>query len=75
MRTKSEIRKRLEEAASARKQLIDEQAAAADQNNDELVTELATEIANLSGTVGTLEWVLQVGVGFENVGEDETAAP
>lgn len=71
MRTKSEIRKRLEEAAAARKQLIDEQTAAADQNNDELVAELATEIANLSGTVSTLEWVLQVGVGYENVGEDE----
>jgi len=65
MRTKAELQKRLLEAAQARKQLLDEEARASQKQQTQSQQELALEIANLSGVIGVLEWVLQTNVGIE----------
>jgi len=65
MRTKAELQKRLREAAQARKQLLDEEATATKEQQVQSQQELALEIANLSGVIGVLEWVLQTNVGVE----------
>jgi hypothetical protein len=65
MRTKAELQKRLLEAAQARKQLLDEEATATQKQQSQSQQELALEIANLSGVIGALEWVLQTNVSIE----------
>jgi len=65
MRSKTEIRKRLVEAAEARKQLLDEEVAAQTSGDNVAVQELSVEIANLSGIISILEWVLQTDVSIE----------
>ncbi len=65
MRSKTEIKQRLLEAAEARKELLDEEEAAQASEDNEAVQELSIEIANLSGTISTLEWVLQTDVSVE----------
>ena len=65
MRSKIEIKQRLLEAAEARKQLLDEEEAAQASRDNEAVQELSLEIANLSGIISILEWVLQTDVSVE----------
>jgi hypothetical protein len=65
MRTKAELQKRLLEAAQARKELLDEEASATQKQQTQSQQELALEIANLSGVIGVLEWVLQTNVSVE----------
>ena len=65
MRSKAEVQKRLVEAAEARKQLLDEEAAAQNKQDSEADHELMLEIANLSGIISVLEWVLHTNVSIE----------
>ncbi len=65
MRTEAELNERLHEAVSARRELLQEEIKAEKAKDTALIVELAEEIANLSGVITTLEWVLQSGVGPE----------
>ena len=71
MRSKAEIQKRLVEAAEARKQLLDEEMTAQEKNDAEAQQELEVEIANMSGIISVLEWVLKTDVSIEYAVEAE----
>ena len=65
MRSAAELQQRLKEAVEARRELIKEEQAAEKKHDTALMEELAEEIANLSGVIFTLEWVLESGAAPE----------
>lgn len=65
MKTEEELTERLREAVAARRQLLQEEVQAEKKNDAEAIQELRLEIANLSGVITTLEWVLQIGAAPE----------
>ena len=65
MRTEAQMRERLKEAVEARRQLMEEELSAEKKHDAEAIHELAEEIANLSGIITTLEWVLESGAAPE----------
>ena len=65
MRSEAECQKRLHEAVEARRELMAEEKAAEKSHDEQASEELAEEIANLSGVITTLEWVLQTSVAAE----------
>jgi hypothetical protein len=65
MRTEEELRERLREAVDARRQLLQEEMQAEKGSDDQAIVELRIEIANLSGVITTLEWVLNSGAAPE----------
>jgi hypothetical protein len=65
MRTEAQMRERLREAVEARRQLMEEELSAEKKHDAEAIRELAEEIANLSGIITTLEWVLESGAAPE----------
>lgn len=65
MRTEAECQERLHDAVAARRELMTEEKQAEKSHDKEGSEELAEEIANLSGVITTLEWVLQTSVAAE----------
>lgn len=65
MRSEAECQERLREAVEARRELLAEEKKAERAHDREGSEELAEEIANLSGVITTLEWVLQASVAAE----------
>ncbi len=65
MRSEAEMRERLREAVEARRELLEEEMKAEKKHDEASARELAEEIANLSGVITTLEWVLQTGAAPE----------
>lgn len=65
MRSEAELQERLQQAVEARRQLFAEEEEAKKQKDALAQSELTEEIANLSGVITTLEWVLQSGVAAE----------
>jgi hypothetical protein len=65
MRMEEELRERLREAVDARRQLLQEEMQAEKGSDDQAIVELRIEIANLSGVITTLEWVLNSGAAPE----------
>ncbi|MDB5078234.1 MAG: hypothetical protein JWP00_158 [Chloroflexi bacterium] len=65
MRSEAECQQRLREAVVARRELMAEEKKAEKNKDTQAMEELAEEIANLSGVIFTLEWVLQSGAAPE----------
>ncbi len=65
MRSEAELRERLHEAVQARRELTEESLKAEQEEGEAGVGELAEDIANLSGVITTLEWVLGTGAAPE----------
>jgi hypothetical protein len=65
MRSETEMRTRLHEAVEARRELLEEELTAEKKHDAAYIQELAEEIANLSGVITTLEWVLGTGAAPE----------
>ncbi len=67
MRSDQEMHKRLQEAVQARRALLAEEMEAKKNRDPEGPdeSEVAEDIAHLTGVIMTLEWVLESGAGIE----------
>ena len=73
VRREEELKARLRDAIEARKSLLAEEMQLEDAGDHNAIHDLQIEIANLSGVITTLQWVLQTSTEAEDEAWSEDA--